>query len=326
MFNNVNNKKLILLFVVLLVIVGAVFLVDSKKGERTFRSEIFDLDTTMVTSIEVNPKGDDKPNVALVKENNRWSVQSEGKSYAADPNIAKNLLAELQRMKPERIAATNKANWGKFEVTDSAATIVTVKAGKKNNLDIYLGKFSYIQPKNQMPQQYGGMPQGTMLTYVRRGDEEEVYSVQGFLTMTFNREVNDFRNKTVIKSNRFDWTRLSFTYPDSSFSLYKENEKWMIDGLIADSTSVVEYLKNIASLNSSAFVDDIQPTNSVYSLKIEGVNFAAPIAVDAFPADSAHQYLITSSQNKGVYFSGKEADLTNKIFVGKTALMAAKEE
>jgi hypothetical protein len=284
------------------------------------------LDTALVTAIEITPKGNDKANVSLVKENGTWSVQSEGKSFSADQTIANSLLAELQRMKPERKAATNKDSWGKFEVTDSTATIVKVKAGKKEELDIYLGKFSYIQPKNPMPQQqqYGGMPQGTMLTYVRRGDEEEVYSVEGFLTMTFNREVNDFRNKTVIKSNRFDWDRLSFTYPDSSFSLYKENEKWMIDGLMADSLSVVEYLKGISSINSSAFVDDIQPSNSIYSLKIEGANFAAPIIINASPADSIHQFLITSSQNKDVYFSGSDAELAGKIFVGKTELMTAK--
>ncbi len=321
MFNNVNNKKLILVFVILLVGVGVVFLTDSKKGDRssTLREDIFDLDTTSITSLEINPKGTDKAKVTLVKENNSWNVQSEGKSFVAVSDIVNNLLAELQRMKPIRIAAKDKSQWDKFEVTDSSATIVTAWVGKKK-LNIYLGKFSYIQSKNQALQQYGGMPQGTMLTYVRRGDEEEVYSVEGFLSMIFDRGINDFRNKTVVKSNRFDWNRLSFTYPDSSYSIYKENEKWKIDGILADSLSVNEYLKNISNLNSSAFIENNQATNPVYSLKIEGENLLEPIIVNAYSTNS-NNLLVSSSQNKEVYFSGEEADLANKMFIGKSKLM-----
>ena len=51
MYKKLNIKSLVIIFAILLVLVIIVFYVDSKKGERTFRSNIVDIDTTKVTSI-----------------------------------------------------------------------------------------------------------------------------------------------------------------------------------------------------------------------------------------------------------------------------------
>lgn len=328
MFRKANNKVLAIVFVVLLALVVVINLVDARRGDRTFRNEIFDIDTTDITSITIDPKGLDKEDVRLFKSNGTWKVSSGEKEYPADNSVVKNILGELADMTAQRVAATKEDSWKKYEVTDSLATKVMVETEKDDAL-LYIGRFSYRQPRNpqQMRTPYG--QQGTMSTYVRLGNEDEVYSVEGFIGMSFNRSINDFRNKTVIKSNRFDWEELSFNYPmDSSFVLSKQEDTWYInDNYKADSAYVDEYLRKISNITSSHFVDEtMPPSGPVFTLNIQGTGLTQPITVEAFPADSVYQFLVASTQNPDVFFNGAQADLADKIFIGKSELLSSKKE
>lgn len=328
MFKKANNKVLAIVFVFLLAFVVLVNLMDARKGDRTFRNEIFDIDTADIISITIDPKGLERENVRLFKSPDGWKVSSGEEEYAADRNIVRNMLSELAGMTAQRVAATREDNWKKYEVTDSLATKVFVES-ENDEAMLYIGRFSYRQPRNpqQMQMPYG--QQGTMSTYVRLGNENEVYSVEGFIGMTFNRDLDDFRNKTVLQSNRFEWQQLSFTYPaDSSFTLKKTDAGWLINGNVkADSASVAHYLQQVTNLSSSHFVKDMQPQGSpVYTMNITGEGLNQPISVQAFPADSVYQYLISSSQNPGVYFNGAQADLAGKLFIGKSELLNGTEE
>ena len=323
MFKKANNKVLAIVFVVLLAFVVLTNLLDARRGDRTFRNEIFDIDTADISSITIDPKGFDREDVRIFKTSDGWNVSSGEKEYPADKNIVRNILGELAGMTAQRVAATKEDNWKKYEVTDSLATKVLVETGKDDAL-LYIGRFSYRQPRNpqQMQMPYG-QQQGTMSTYVRLGNEDEVYSVEGFIGMTFNREVDDFRNRTVIKSSRFDWEELSFSYPaDSSFTLSRTDQGWFADGIKADSTLVADYLQTASNLSSSHFVDDVQSQGSpLFELQVKGAELKQPITVQAHLADSVYQYYVSSSQNPGVYFNGAQAELADKIFIGKSELL-----
>ncbi|UCH13156.1 MAG: DUF4340 domain-containing protein [Bacteroidales bacterium] len=322
MYKKLNIKSLVIIFAVLLIIVIIVFYLDSKKGERTFRSNIVDIDTSKVTSIIIYPKSNRQEPVEIIRKDYSWKIKSRQKLFNADENIVTNILKTMTELKPKRVAAADRSRWEEFEVTDSLATRVQLITGKKTGADIYFGKFSYQQPKNQMAYYYN--QQGTINTFVRIARDKIVYVVEGYLGMTLNRGLNEFRNKSILRSNKSDWTRLSFTYPaDSSFYLVREGVNWMVDGLLADSASVASYFNSISWLTSSDFVDDQKPlhTEADFTLKIEGNNFVKPIQVKAFKADTANRYLITSSLNEGAFFSGAKSKLTEKIFVGKNEFL-----
>ncbi len=322
MYKKLNIKSLVIIFVVLLVIVIIVFYMDSKKGERTFRSNIVDIDTSKVTSIIIYPKSNRREPVEITRKGYEWKIKSRQRLFNADENIVNNILKTMTELKPKRVAAADRSRWEEFEVTDSLATRVQLITGKKTGADIYFGKFSYQQPKNQMAYYYN--QQGTINTYVRIAKDKIVYVVEGYLGMTLNRGLNDFRNKTVLRSNKSDWTRLSFIYPaDSSFYLVREGGKWMVDGLQADSASVAGYFNSISWLSSSDFVDDQKPlrADADFTLKIEGDNFVKPIQIKAFKADTANRYLISSSLNEGVFFSSAKSKLAEKIFAGKNKFL-----
>jgi hypothetical protein len=327
MYKKLNIKTLAIVLVILIGAVIAVYLSDSKKGERSFRAKMVDTDTSRITSIIIYPKAEKENAIELKKASEGWRVISGANTYNADEMMIRNMLKVLADLKPQRLAATEKSHWGEFDVTDSSATRVKLYTGKKLATHLYVGRFSYQPPKNQNPYNYG--QQGTMSTFVRLADEKSVYSVDGFLGMSFGRNVNDFRKKTVIRFNKEDLSRLSFTYPaDSSFALVKEGNKWMINGLLCDSASVAGYLNTLSMLSSSNFVDDQKPLNDMadFTLNIEGNNFASPIVVKAFKADTVNRYLVSSSLNEGAYFSGKSNDLSDRIFAGKNKFFKVQEE
>ncbi|NOZ46066.1 MAG: DUF4340 domain-containing protein [Chlorobi bacterium] len=313
-----NFKSLAIVFVLLLAIVIVLKIYESKKGDRSFRKELVNFDKTQATAITIIPKAG-KEQIKLTKKADNWKVSSKGKSFNADKTMVDNMLEELLKLKPKRVAATTKDKWKEFEVIDSVGTRVLVNQDKKALADIYIGKFSYKQPKNQYQRQ------GTMISYVRLNNDKIVYAVDGFLSMTYNRDINSYRNKYLVKTKKQDINKLSFIYPDSSFTMLKQNNKWMIDGLLADSATVAKYLSSIAVTSNQNFVDDIDVNTlgkEQYSLIIEGDNFV-PFNIKLYNnlLDSVNNKLITSTYNNGTVFNGTKSDLVNKLFVGKSKFL-----
>lgn len=317
MYKKMSTTKLAIIFVILLVIVFAVNFFNGESKQNTFKSIIVNVDTSKVSKITIYPKDKSKNSVTLIKDSKGWNINDNGKTISADLNAIMGMLATLQEIKPTRVAAMNKDKWTDYEVTDSAAVRVTASDANNNILcDLYIGKFSYQQPKNPYQRQ------GTMSTYVRLKGEDEVYCTEGFLSMTFNADINSLRNKTLISSAPENFKKLQFTYPaDSSFTLEKLNDKWTVNGMIADSAKVANYLNSISNLNSSAIVENntgiITPS---YSMKIEGDNMIG-LELKAFPTDSINGFIINSNFNPDTYFGGNQNGLFNKAFISSKTLL-----
>lgn len=318
MFKKMNLKNLAIIFVALLAVVVIIRVFESKKGERSFRKDLVNFDVADVSGISIIPKSGDKQ-INLDKKADGWKVGNGEKSYNADQTMVENMMTDLLKLVPKRVAATTKEKWNDYEVTDSLATRVIVKDGNKTVADIFIGKFSYQQPKNQFQRQ------GTMTSYVRLAGDKIVFAVDGFLSMTYNRDINSFRNKYLIKAKKADLNKITFNYPDSSYTMLKENNQWMISGLLADSASVDKYLSSIATTSNQDFVDNVEIGTlgqAQFSVLFEGDNFS-PIDVKSYNnlLDTVHNVLITSTYNKGTVFSGTKSDLIEKIFVGKAKFL-----
>jgi hypothetical protein len=329
MFSNIKTKWLIGAFGVLLILSVLAIVSNNSKStlsrNRTFNSVLTDFDTTKVSQIYIYPKFKKEP-IVLTKNGEDWKVAIDNKKYNADPNIIKGMLNTLITLRATRLAAKSKSQWAEFELTDSAASRVQLVAGKKTVVDLYMGKFSYQQPKNTNPYDYYRQ-QGKMTSYVRLAGKKEVFAVEGLLAMSFNRQANDFRNRTIIRSNKETWNRLAFSGPDKTYDLVKKGNAWTVDGIAADSASVAKYLGSLAYLSNSNFVEAsvMASDKPMYTLSIEGENLPKPIKLNAFPADTTNQFAISSSLNDGAYFSGNKNGLFEKIFVGKDYFFPSSE-
>lgn len=318
MFKKMNIWTLLIVAIIFAVLY---FISEySDDSERNFKSNIVAIDTSLVTSLVINnPKGTE---LTLNKEANKWFVSSENKKYSSDNRMVKNLLSQFSNITAERVAATQKKNWSKYEVENSTGIEVTAFAGNKILCDLIIGKFSYIQPDEAQNPNLDSrrQPQGTMISYVRLADENEVYAVVGYLTMMFNTDLKGLRNKQLTNINKNDISKVTFNYPDDNFILAKNNKSWTINGSTADSAETVKYISKLARLSSSNFVESNESKTPNYSIQIEGNNFAA-IQLFAYETDTASKFIITSSVNIDSYFSGAKSDLFEKTFVRKSSFI-----
>ena len=330
MFSKINSKWLAGIFGVLLVFAVAITLINKSDStsskNRTFKSELAVFDSSEVNRITIHPRFEGNP-VELVKKGDRWKVMIDNKEYNADKMTVKGMLTSLLDMRATRIATKNRDQWEKYEVTDSLATRIIVSTAKKAVADIYLGKFSYQQPKNNDPYSMYGQQRGTMTSYVRPKKEKEVYAVDGMISMSFNRRANDFRDRNLIRSDVAKWNRVSVTSPEGIYALDRQGDHWMIDGFMTDSTTTAKYLTTLSRLSSGDFLDESAKRSDlpVNELTIEGENMNAPIKIRAFAADTTDGYVMTSSLNEGSYFSGKKAGLFEKVFKPKEFFFPAPE-
>lgn len=306
MYRKTSIKVLTTIFSVLLAVVVLVGIIDSRKSGRTFRSELVNVNKGDVTAIEVFPRAANGERILLVKEDSLWKVEANGKKFPADQVLAGSMVDELNGLKPERVAATGKSRWNQYEVSDSLATKVRLLKGKEVLTELFLGKFTYSR-------------EGKMATYLRLASDNRVYGVDGMTGMTFNRNVNAFRDKTVIRSAVSDWVRLTFTCPaDSSFTLQKVNDKWMIDNSPVDLASVASYLSSVANLTETGFAETLPSGVPTHRLLIEGNNQMQPIQISGYPGGE-NSIVIESSQNRGNYFNSPE--LVKKVFISKGSLL-----
>lgn len=321
MFKKLNVKTLI----IILVILGGIYYISTLTGdkERSFRDVLVSIDTAAVTNIVINvPKEELKITLSRTGES-QWEVSGNGNIYPADKSVVKNILSHYTKMEPSRVAATTEAKWKQYEVSDSTGTRVTLKNEGKELADVYIGKFSYSQPPQAGGQQQFQQQRGTMTSYVRLAGEEKVYAVEGFLKMAYQSDVNAFRNKSLVKVGKNDISKIEFSYPDRRITLAKEEGDWMMNGAPADSAKTVKYINNISRLNSANFVDPStqKVSDATHRVTIEGSNFS-PIELKAFPAaDTAINYVVTSSANPGAEFDGSKAKLYEKVFVEETAFL-----
>jgi hypothetical protein len=308
MFNKVSNTTLIIIFVVLIAIAAIYMIIESSRGERTFKSDIVNIDTAKVTAISIYPKATNHKEVRLYKEGDKnWKVKLNDNQTASVPESKiKSLLTLLVKVKPMRVAAQDKSKWAEYKV-DTAGTRVKVFEGNDNTLDLIVGKFSFHQPRQ-------------MDTFVRLNGEDEVYETEGLLDMAFNQKPSSFRNNQIVSDDMSNWKKLTYTYPDNSFELVKNDKVWTINGSKTDSAKTANYLRTLSHLSSTSFVDnppesDLQKAE--FTLTIESTSKGA-ITVTAYGDTSGA--IVASTENEGAYFNGKTNNLLQKIFVSEKHL------
>ena len=172
-------------------------------------------------------------------------------------------------------------------------------------MDIIIGKYSFKQPQS-------------ISSYIRLTEEDKVYEVDGLLSITFNQNANFFRDFYLVFDSYINWDKIIFTYPgDSSFTLIKNNDNWLINGNITDSTKTVNYLNSFSSLTNSNFEDNVDKSlfsKAYYTITIESKT-KGTINITSFGNDE--NAIISSSMRSEVYFKAGAKAFLEITFVGR---------
>jgi hypothetical protein len=309
-----NNRIILIIFVVLLAAVGANELIKASRGERSFRKDIVEMDANDIRKLVIIPKNAGNRNVEVFQQDTLWKLKVEDKLFAADQEMIKGIIDELAAMTPERLVANKREAWAEYDITDSLGVRLSVFGKGKDEVRLTLGRFSYNQATRKPS------------TFVRVNNEKEIYAVEGYLGMTFNREINNLRDKNLFRGNQNDLTQIRFTYPaDSSFTLTKQDNKWLADGLPVDSASMAGYLNAVSYLIGSEFRDDFIVASApveTWKVEISGLNMK-PVEIKGY-TDSRGTILL-SSENSSTCFSGDPGQLFYKVFQRKSAFFGSQK-
>ena len=304
-----NNRTLLVIFLLLLGVYGATKLFSRKgSSDRSFKTELIQIDTANVTSIVLQPKTDDFAEIILKKEGTQWLATQGNVTTKATSNAILSLLRTLTLIKTERVAAKSKEKWNEYEVAEGQGSRVKVYDGSTLLEDFIVGRFA---PNQQMQN-------GT--SFVRLSSEDEVYAVQGFLSFTFNQGFNSFRDRGLLQLTPADITYFSFSSPDgTAININKTNGQWFYETTPLDSTKVANYLSNISNTSGNEFADDFDELQSTHllnnTLTISGNNITSPIIIKSYATDNEElPYVIQSSQNTDALFRSKLDGVYEKLF------------
>jgi len=302
MLKKFNNRTLIIIFLALLALVAVIQLVLNQKGERNFREYLAKVDTTKVDKIEFI-HFEKEPIILEKSGKSQWQVKQGDKEAAADQSALKSLMKSLSNLKVKKRVAIKEEKWKEYEVNDSLGTKVAIYGDGEELAELIVGRFSYKR-----------VGQGfSMSTNARLPGEDEVYTVEGQLSMMTRRDFNGFRDHTLLSVQPANVQEVRFNYPaDSSFVLSRQNNKWMARNTPADSTQVDKFLKKLKNITAHNFAQKFDPGNQpVFKLNIatkKGNNHL----VEAYFDDD--KYIFRTSQNTGAIF--RESNQTfEKMFV-----------
>ncbi len=310
-----NNKILGIILLLLLGIYGATQMF-SGKTESSYKSEIVELDPSTVTLMKIYNKADNMEEVLLKKEGENWTISKGGLTVAAREDAVTSMLSMLELIKAKRIASKSKDKWKDFEVEEGAGNRLMVYAGDKLLTDLYVGRFQF----NQQAQQMQGMqqaPSGT--SYLRLGGADNVYALDGFLSMSLGQGFNSFRNKSLVKLDKAQISGFSVNSEKGNYSCSKVGNIWQTeDGAKLDSAKVANYVNALATVNGGDFIDDVNkaeltslPTQSVTIQTNEKPN---PVVLNCyFKEGEPKPYIIHSSENDA-YFLSDDNGIPTRIF------------
>jgi len=240
-----NFKKTIILAAVLCFLLIVFYLIespkkDAKKPEHPLFLSGFDRAQAAAVFLESKAKG----KISLRKKADGWSVEVNKKTYAADAATVDNLLNTAAKIRIESIVSRSPGKYPAFEVDAENGVDVRIEdtTAQKSLAHFVVGKSG--------PDLFS--------TYLRLADAQQVVLASGMLKMAFERELKDWRNKTIFSLNQQEITGYQVA-GDLQYQLQKSaNGAWEMiapEKFAPKKELVEDCLKTIAALNAADFAE-----------------------------------------------------------------------
>jgi hypothetical protein len=309
-----DNRRILYILGVMIILLAVTILVKLPKERATIKEDLVKIDTAKVSGILISPRIREGAPFEFKRKNGKWTIRQENLVAQPEKEAVQNILSEVMNIKPKSLEAVDKSKWKDFNLTDSLAIRVRFVDEKgKTMTDLMIGRFDYSQVNNPYAGPNGNGIQGT--SFVRLYDDRNVYGVEGFLALSFSGKFNDYRDKSFLKLNREDVTKITFVFPaDSGFILSRKDSIWHAGDKITDSLALANYMNSLGYLNGQEIKDNFKAAaNPDYEMKIEGNNLLS-ISVKCFKAGGDNEFILNSSLNPDVYFTSKKDGIFDRLF------------
>lgn len=288
-------KNIIISFVVMCLLVGALILVKKKEEDRSKAKEasvkIFTIEPDEIDGIRLkNPKGD----FLFKKEADEWSML-EPIATEPDPAFVPDLLSKLEKLESKRDFEVKNEELSDFGFDEPEFTL-DITYGKNKAQKIYFG----IKAPGENTQ------------YTKIDDSLKVRLADTSLSDLRDKTLFDLRNKDIIKFSKEQVEKILVSYPATKeqYTIEKKGNGYSISEPIAASADKNEIDRFIGSL--TGIKANEYPAED-YLRSPEKWGFAKPFAsISVVLKDGSSKQLLIgkeSKEPKGVYVTDPKSKL-----------------
>lgn len=294
-----KNKTLWIIFAALL----AFFLLSklfNKKSVRSFTTDIIQIDTKAVDRI-VFHNSNPSAQFEISKHDNGWTVKNTNIEADALSSSVSALLDNLNNIKAQRPVAKSQDKWAEYEVDNEKGKRIELFSGSKVVEDLVIGRFNFNQQTRSAK------------SYVRRSNDDNVYVIDGFLSMSIGQSMDAFRDKNLVTVNSNDIAEINIQSELGNRSAKKENYWVDQSGTVLDSTTMANYVNKLARVSGTSFYDNSDlPATPIKEMQLTLQNGEAT-TIKCYAASEG--FVIHSSQNPESYFSSDSTGVFKTLFL-----------
>ena len=202
------NKKNLYLGIAFVILLSMFFLYGPVKNWKNNFGKasnfLSDLEVEAVNKVKVSYHGSE---IELLKQGEKWQIAST-KDFYVDDSTSHLLNEQLTILAKAdfNLVSENKDKKGSFQTDESGAKVEIFY--NDESLKFVVGKV--------------GVSFGS--TYISREDDDSTYLLSANISSLFNRE--EWRDRKIFSSNREEINKIRFQYPDSEFTIEKNEDGW----------------------------------------------------------------------------------------------------
>jgi hypothetical protein len=223
---------------------------ESASSKTSATVKVVDIPAAQVQQITVKKK--DASPISLKRENGKWQI-TEPQAYPADQDTVSSLLSALAPLDADSVVEEKATDTAKYGLNAPSMTITLGLSG---------GKTDKIE--------FGDDAPAGSLIYAQHGSEPKVFALSTSAKTSFDKSVNDLRDKKLLTFNTDKLTSVELDSKKGPVSFAKNNQgDWQIvkpAAWRADSFQVEELIRKLqdARMDLSASADDQKKAAASY--------------------------------------------------------------
>jgi len=303
-----DNRLLGIVFLVLL----ALFIVKKwvyKPKTSSFDKIVLALDTASVDRITIT-KGTELK-VELNRSTDRWMVVSAGadtgSGVPANSAAINALLSSCVEVEADQLVARSKDKWAAYELDETVGNRVEFYEEGKLLGSLVTGRFNFNQT------------QRTATSYIRRGEGEDIFAVDGFLAMGLDRQADDFMDKRLFRNfNPAGITRIEVNGNAGSLKVDRQADgMWKVDsGIMLDSMTISGYLTALGNAQASEISTiDLVGDDPMVQFSFSDATAAEPFQVNIYDSpEEEGMFLVRNTRRPDFLFVSDSTGLYKTLY------------
>lgn len=237
---------------IIIVLLGAYLLVRNGSQIQYELPVLETADQNNITRIEIKTSGAD---IAVFQRDAHWEIGDA--AYPADTNQVNDMLSVLEKLTLTALVSETEA-YSRYNLADDQKIAVQAWTGDRMVRDLVIGKTADTYQH----------------TFVRIGEDPNIYHANGNFRQTFDQSVENLRDKTAVSFSIDDITGVEIDFAEKHLSLALKDEPpadidsvssdpeseasiWIneADGTPADTETIQRLLSQLAYLNCSGYLE-----------------------------------------------------------------------